>query len=121
MIKSQASLAACKQPNLPVDSPEIMKYVQHVPNIDCSAAGEDWVKCEVSELFRKMPVKVMGFILKGSECIVQDIAKIKYGPLKCSFTDVIRINDFGNRDGNTVTGNKYDFIDTDVVSTCIYL
>lgn len=51
LIKSQASFAACKQPNLPVDSPEIMKYVKEVPKIDCSKAGEDWVKCEVSELY----------------------------------------------------------------------
>lgn len=47
LIKSQASLAACKQPNLPVDAPEIMKFVKQVPKIDCSKAGEDWVKCDV--------------------------------------------------------------------------
>lgn len=51
LIKSQASFAACKQPNLPIDSPEMMKYVKEVPKINCSKAGEDWVKCQVSNIY----------------------------------------------------------------------
>lgn len=97
-IKSQASFAACKQPNLPVDSPEMMKFVKEVPKIDCSSAGEDWVKC------------------KGSQCQIQDIARVKYGPLKCSFTDINRIDDFWNRDGKAVRASKYELKASDVVS-----
>lgn len=48
LIKTHASFEACKQPYLPVDSPEIMKFVKDVKPIDCSSAGFNWVLCEVS-------------------------------------------------------------------------
>ena len=48
-IRGQA-LVACKQPVLPINSPEIMKFVKEVPPIDCSKAGLDWVTCEVLKI-----------------------------------------------------------------------
>lgn len=53
LVKTQKNYAACKQPKLPVDSPEIMKFVKEVPKIDCSKAGEDWVKCEVCSFVKE--------------------------------------------------------------------
>ncbi|XP_066260671.1 uncharacterized protein [Euwallacea similis] len=89
LIKEQASTLACKQPKLDVYNPEIMKFVKNVPPIDCSKAGIDWVKCQ------------------GSECVIQDEARQKYGPIKCSFTDIIRINDFELSDGETTYSSEY--------------
>ncbi|CAH1183697.1 unnamed protein product [Phaedon cochleariae] len=97
LIRTQASSLACKQPNLPVTSPEIMKFVHAVPKIDCSKANEDWVKC------------------LGSICELQENAKIEYGPIKCSFTDVIRIDDFKSKDGNSVIAESYQLQKSDVV------
>lgn len=88
-IKNEASSLACKQPDLPIYSPEIMKFVKNVPPIDCSDAGIDWVKC------------------RGSECVIQERAKRKFGPIKCSFIDVIRINDFELSDGDSTSSSEY--------------
>lgn len=41
---------ACKLPELPVNAPEIMRFIKSVPDIDCSKAGIDWVACQV-EMF----------------------------------------------------------------------
>ncbi|KAJ8965292.1 hypothetical protein NQ314_004221 [Rhamnusium bicolor] len=98
LIKSQASSLACKQPSLPVSSPEMMKFVHTVPKLDCSIAGEDWVKCV------------------GHECTIQDNVKIKYGPIKCSFTDIIREDDFKLTNGKTtVSETYYKLEESDVV------
>lgn len=48
-IKNQSSSQACVQPNLPVYSPEIMKFVREEQSIDCSHTVKDWVVCEVSK------------------------------------------------------------------------
>lgn len=98
LIKTKSNTAACRQPNLPVYSPEMMKFVHTVPNIDCLKAGEDWVKCQ------------------GSECNVQEDVIIKYGPVKCSFTDLIRLNDFNSSDGKTTIASKYKLRASDVVN-----
>lgn len=47
-IKNHSSSQACKQPNLPVYAPEMMKFVRQEKQVDCSSAGTDWVVCEVS-------------------------------------------------------------------------
>lgn len=62
-IHSQSSSLSCRQPKLPVFSPEMMKFVHEVPPIDCSSAGVDWVKCEVNTVFFLAPfsnVKIEG-------------------------------------------------------------
>ncbi|KAJ8921099.1 hypothetical protein NQ315_015897 [Exocentrus adspersus] len=98
LIKSKASSLACKQPSLPVNAPEIMKFVRSVPKLDCSAAGEDWVKC------------------LGQECSIQDVAKVKYGPVKCTFTDVIRVDDYTVKTGKETTStDTYKLQESDVV------
>lgn len=50
-IKNHSSSQACKQPNLPVYSPEITKFLREENPIDCSSAGADWVVCVVSCLY----------------------------------------------------------------------
>ncbi|CAH1960011.1 unnamed protein product [Acanthoscelides obtectus] len=97
LIKTQASSLACKQPNLPVNSPEMMKFVHSVPKIDCSKAGDDWVKCV------------------GSVCSIQENANIKYGPIKCTFADVIRLDDFKNVHGEPQEASTYTLRKSDVV------
>nr|XP_970966.2 PREDICTED: uncharacterized protein LOC659581 [Tribolium castaneum] len=89
LIHSQASSLACKQPNLPVFSPEMMKFVHEEPPIDCSSAGPDWVKCQ------------------GSECRIQDEIKARHGRVTCSFTDIIRVNDFESTSGETTYSDSY--------------
>ncbi|XP_017768642.1 PREDICTED: uncharacterized protein LOC108556871 [Nicrophorus vespilloides] len=88
-IKKHANTGACKQPNLPIYSAEMMKFVKHVPPIDCSQAGPDWVTCE------------------GSECRISPDIIIQKGPIKCSFTDIIRKDDFNFVDGETTTSDSY--------------
>ncbi|KAL1490473.1 hypothetical protein ABEB36_013161 [Hypothenemus hampei] len=88
-IKDQASNLACKQPKLEVYNPDIMKLVKHVEPINCTKAGIDWVKC------------------RGPECVIQESAKRKYGPIKCSFTDILRVDDYHLIDGETSYSSEY--------------
>lgn len=46
-------------------------------------------------------------MFQGSECVIQEDAKRKYGPIKCSFTDIIRINDFELSDGDVAYSSEY--------------
>lgn len=48
--------------------------------------------------------------------MVQEKAITKYGPMKCTFTDIIRTNDFSNKDSKTVEAVKYELKASDVVS-----
>lgn len=50
LIRNHSSSQACKQPNLPVYSPEMMKFVRQEQPIDCSSVDPDWVVCEVTKL-----------------------------------------------------------------------
>lgn len=49
-------------------------------------------------------------------CRLQESALIKYGPIKCTFTDILRVDDFKNRDGNAMKTIKYELKASDVVS-----
>ncbi|CAG9771746.1 unnamed protein product [Ceutorhynchus assimilis] len=89
LIKKEASNLTCKQPVLDIYNPQIMKFVRKVAPIDCSKASIDWVKCT------------------GSECVIQEDAKRKFGPIKCAFTDIIRVNDFELSDGKTTSSSEY--------------
>lgn len=44
---------------------------------------------------------------QGSECVIQEEARRKFGPIKCSFTDIMRIDDFELSDGETTTSTEY--------------
>ncbi|XP_019871336.2 uncharacterized protein LOC109599750 [Aethina tumida] len=98
LVKSKENSLGCMQPHLPVYPQELMKFVKTVPKIDCSKAKEDWVKCV------------------GHTCTIQEQANIKYGPIKCSFTDIIRVDDFKLTDGKTThTDKSYTLKASDVV------
>lgn len=104
------------QPHLPVYPQELMKFVKTVPKIDCSKAKEDWVKCVVS-IFQVQKYISYIFLFKGHTCTIQEQANIKYGPIKCSFTDIIRVDDFKLTDGKTTHSDKsYTLKASDVVS-----
>ncbi|KAL3281046.1 hypothetical protein HHI36_004270 [Cryptolaemus montrouzieri] len=97
-LASNNDSTLCKPPKLPLNSPEIMKFIKNVPPILCGAAGTDWVKC------------------KGSICSIQEEAKVLQGNIECQFTDIIRIDDYENSEGKTTTSDDtYQLIDTDVV------
>ncbi|CAH1369497.1 unnamed protein product [Tenebrio molitor] len=89
IIHTQASSLACKQPKLPVFSPEMMKFVHEELPLDCTGAGKDWVKCE------------------DSECKIQEEIKNLHGSITCAFTDIIRVNDFENTNGETTYSDSY--------------
>lgn len=99
LIKNFASYKACKQPNLPVNAPELMKFIKEVPPINCKLAGRDWVTC------------------KDSECRVSEEIKAQHGQVKCAFTDLIRSDDFTVTNGETTnTDSFYKLESSDVVS-----
>lgn len=39
--------------------------------------------------------------------MIQESARKKFGPIKCSFTDIIRVNDFELTDGETSYSSEY--------------
>lgn len=49
-IASENDSLLCKPPNLPLYSPEIMKFIHDVHPIDCKAAEKNWVKCKVRKM-----------------------------------------------------------------------
>ncbi|XP_065172102.1 uncharacterized protein [Atheta coriaria] len=83
MIHNKASKQACKQPNLPVFSQEMMNFVRYVPPIDCSKATPNWVTCE------------------NYECHISHDIIMQKGPITCSFTDIIRLGDSRFSEGDT--------------------
>lgn len=88
---------ACKHPHLDVKSPDIMKFIKDEGPITCSEE-EDWVK------------------VVGSNAVITQEAKKKYGDIECSFTDVIRTNDFTNQIGlTTTTHTEYNLEASDYV------
>lgn len=88
----------CKPPNLPVYSPEMMKFIHNVRPIDCKPAGTNWVKC------------------KGSICSIQEEAINAYGKIQCEFTDILRVDDYENKEGKTtIVDDTYQLIESDLV------
>ncbi|XP_044752089.1 uncharacterized protein LOC123311992 [Coccinella septempunctata] len=97
-LASENDSLLCKPPNLPIYSPEMMKFVHDVHPIDCKLSGKNWVKC------------------KGSICSIQEEAKIAHGKIQCVFTDILRVDDYENVDGkSTVTDDTYQLTESDVV------
>ncbi|EEB18491.1 hypothetical protein Phum_PHUM516050 [Pediculus humanus corporis] len=88
---------ACRVPILDVNAKEILDLIQPVPKVICNKT-KDWVE-------------VHGSILKISEW-----AKIKYGFIKCSFTDIIRETDHVQHQGMTTSSStEYNLENSDVV------
>lgn len=67
-------VVACKLPQLNVSDPEITKFLHDVPPLLCTP--EDWI------------------ILCGSRLVISNKAKKKYGSISCSFSEILRDNDY---------------------------
>nr|XP_022914226.1 uncharacterized protein LOC111424779 isoform X1 [Onthophagus taurus] len=90
----------CKQPVLPINSPEMMKFVKEVPKISClNTDNPDWVLCE------------------DSECFIKDSIKSMMDGVKCKFTDLKRVSDHNVRDAHEyhISEDKYTLRNSDVV------
>lgn len=58
----------------------------------------------------------MTFLLQNSECKIQDHIKFIYSNIKCSFTDLIRLDDYNLIDGETtISKSTYKLVKSDVV------
>jgi Protein of unknown function (DUF229) len=81
----------CKIPNIPVDSPDMMKFMKDEEPINCGT-DEDWVVC------------------KFSFCsIKKHIIQQKGGFVSCDFTDIIRNGDYNYQYGKT-TRSTHKFL-----------
>ncbi|XP_035734477.1 uncharacterized protein LOC118447091 isoform X1 [Vespa mandarinia] len=95
-------IPACKLPELKVSNPEIMKFIHNVPPIICTP--EDWVKVDKTRL------------------IIDKEIKNKYGRLMCTFSEVIRIDDFNIKYSEPVEADDFyiprysDFVDVKCTS-----
>ncbi|KAL2720926.1 uncharacterized protein V1478_009972 [Vespula squamosa] len=95
-------IPACKLPELKVSNPDIMKFINNVPPIICTP--EDWVKVDKTRL------------------IVDKEIKNKYGRLMCTFSEVIRIDDFSIKYSEPVEADDFyiprysDFVDVKCTS-----
>lgn len=105
-INSLANQEPCKSfPNLPVESPEMMKFMKDEEPIECGDEDDDWVSCDVSAFQKykfdlKMPISP--FLLQLSVCSVKKSVIDKKGSINCDFTDIIRAdNDFKWQYGDT--------------------
>ncbi|KAF6207185.1 hypothetical protein GE061_018424 [Apolygus lucorum] len=88
---------ACRHPSFDVNSPEIMKFVKFEPPIECKGE-KDWVE------------------IKGSRALITQEARRKHGDIECSFTDLIRTNDFSTQVGlTTKTHTEYSLESSDFV------
>lgn len=67
-------VVACKLPQLDISNPEITKFIHDVPPLQCTP--EDWV------------------ILHGSRLVISNKTKKKYGSLICSFSEILRDDDY---------------------------
>lgn len=47
-IRALGNQGECKIPNLPIDSPEMLSFLEDTPRITCPNDNTDWVVCEVS-------------------------------------------------------------------------
>ncbi|XP_062563713.1 uncharacterized protein LOC134226761 [Armigeres subalbatus] len=75
-IRSLANQGACKLPNLPVDSPEMLSFLKEEQSIECGDENEDWMSCH------------------KSLCIIKpDVVKVR-GRITCDISDIIRSDDY---------------------------
>lgn len=97
-IRSYANQGKCKIPNVPHDSPEMMKFMKDEPPIDCGS-DEDWIVCTLSMC-----------------TIKKHMIKAKGGTITCEFNDIIRDGDNSYQYGDTVKStNKYMLQKSDFV------
>lgn len=75
-IQSLANQGACKIPNLPVDSPEMLSFLKDEPPVECGNENDDWVACH------------------KSTCTIKPEAVKAVGKITCDFADIIRTDDY---------------------------
>ncbi|KAG5681365.1 hypothetical protein PVAND_010807 [Polypedilum vanderplanki] len=97
-IRSFTNQGRCKIPNIPYDSPDMMKFIKDEEPINCGN-DEDWVHCNVSF------------------CIIKKrIVDKKGGFISCEFQDIMRNGDNSFQYGNAVRStNKYMLQNSDFV------
>ncbi|EDW15152.1 uncharacterized protein LOC6573625 [Drosophila mojavensis] len=81
-IRSVMNQGECRQPHLPLDNPDIMKFYKPIDKINCGTSP-DWVMCEKSICFVKPEITAV------------------HGDITCSYTDIIRKTDYTARFGRT--------------------
>ncbi|KAK3922998.1 Arylsulfatase [Frankliniella fusca] len=87
----------CRHPNLPVNSPEMMKFIKDVEKFHCDSE-KNWVE------------------VNGSTAFITDEAKALHGELECTFTDIHRNNEYTTGDGlTTSTHHEYNLEASDFV------
>lgn len=87
----------CKHPDLPVHAPEMMKFIKPVEKFRCSLE-KNWVEVNRSTAF------------------ITDEAKSIHGEVECSFTDILRNNEYTTADGlTTSTHTQYNLQASDFV------
>ncbi|XP_055612685.1 uncharacterized protein LOC129759308 [Uranotaenia lowii] len=74
-IRSLANQGACKMPNLPVESPEMLSFMKDEPPIECGDENDDWVTCH-----------------KSTCTIKPEVVKVR-GKITCDFSDISRVDD----------------------------
>ncbi|CAO1414781.1 unnamed protein product [Diamesa serratosioi] len=96
-INQLGNQGKCKIPVLPIDAPEMMKFLADEEPIDCGP-DEDWVTCEMSL------------------CSIKRSLIEKKGLITCDFTDIIRKSDHKFEYGITArTTNSYTLRVSDFV------
>ncbi|XP_063594291.1 uncharacterized protein LOC134771266 [Penaeus indicus] len=86
---------ACQHPDLDVKNPEIYRFFHHIDPVECGEEPE-WVT------------------VKGSEATITQKARDDHGDIECSFTEVVRENDYVNRRGlTTTTHDSFTLVNSD--------
>ncbi|XP_055635031.1 uncharacterized protein LOC129774949 [Toxorhynchites rutilus septentrionalis] len=87
-IRSLANQGACKMPNLPVDSPEMLSFLKDEPPIECGNENDDWVSCH------------------KNICTIKPEAVKANGKITCDFADIIRTDDYKIQFANPVRSTQ---------------
>lgn len=81
---------ACVHPILSLWHPDMKKFFTTIPALKCSAE-KDWIFLDNGHLYFDPSIKDL------------------HGEIKCDYTPIIRIDDFGNKDGTTIENIKNGF------------
>ncbi|CAG7727356.1 unnamed protein product, partial [Allacma fusca] len=95
---------ACQHPTLSLSNPDINKFFEEVPPLECDKDDKDWI------------------VSHKSIAQVTPLAKILHGPVKCQFTELLRKDEYNTVTGRTTSieqDEKYIFTNTDYAEvTC---
>ncbi|XP_037947847.1 uncharacterized protein LOC119679522 [Teleopsis dalmanni] len=97
-VGSLINQVVCRHPHLPIDNPDIIKFYHDVEHINCGNPLDDWVMCE------------------KSICFVKPEILATHGEVVCSYSDIIRKDDYRNKYGETTkTKEPYVLHNSDFV------